>query len=119
GAQALAGPPGTAALPARIPATPGMTPSKEKQDMPQDAQRVAIITGAARGIGAATARRLATGGRPVAVLDLAASACEPTVDAITSAGGRAFAVGADVSQADQVEAAVGKVGAGLGPPTVL
>jgi 3-oxoacyl-[acyl-carrier protein] reductase len=87
--------------------------------MPQDAQRVAIVTGAARGIGAATARRLATDGLAVAVLDLDAGSCEATVEAITSAGGRAFAVGADVSQADQVEAAVGKVAGELGPPAVL
>ncbi|HWG61809.1 MAG TPA: 3-oxoacyl-ACP reductase FabG [Streptosporangiaceae bacterium] len=87
--------------------------------MPQDAQRVAIVTGSARGIGAATARRLAADGMAVAVLDLDASSCQGTVDAITSAGGRAFAVGADVSQADQVEAAVGKVVAELGPPAVL
>ena len=87
--------------------------------MAQDAQRVAIVTGAARGIGAATAQRLATDGMAVAVLDLDAAACAGTVDAITEAGGRALAVGADVSQADQVEAAVGKVAAELGPPAVL
>jgi 3-oxoacyl-[acyl-carrier protein] reductase len=87
--------------------------------MAQDAQRVAIVTGAARGIGAATARRLAGDGMAVAVLDLDAATCAGTVDTITAAGGRAFAVGADVSQADQVEAAVGKVAAELGPPVVL
>jgi 3-oxoacyl-[acyl-carrier protein] reductase len=87
--------------------------------MAQDAQRVAIVTGAARGIGAATARRLAGHGMAVAVLDLDAANCAGTVDAITAAGGRALAVGADVSQADQVEAAVGKVAADLGPPAVL
>jgi 3-oxoacyl-[acyl-carrier protein] reductase len=87
--------------------------------MAQDAQRVAIVTGAARGIGAATARRLAGDGMAVAVLDLDAANCTETVDAITGAGGRAMAVGADVSKADQVEAAVGKVAADLGPPVVL
>jgi 3-oxoacyl-[acyl-carrier protein] reductase len=87
--------------------------------MAQDAQRVAIVTGAARGIGAAAARRLAADGMAVAVLDLDEATCAGTVDAITAAGSRAFAVGADVSQADQVEAAVGKVAAELGPPVVL
>ena len=87
--------------------------------MPTDSSRAAIVTGAARGIGAATAKRLAADGMAVAVLDLDAGACAETVDAITAAGGRAVAVGADVSDASQVEAAVGKVAAELGPPAVL
>lgn len=82
-------------------------------------QRVAIVTGAARGIGAATAVRLAAEGRAVAVLDLDESACKDTVGTITAAGGRAIAVGADVSDEAQVEAAVAKVVQELGAPTIL
>ena len=86
---------------------------------PDNPRRVAIVTGAARGIGAATARRLATDGMAVAVLDLDAGSCDATVEAITAAGGHAIAVGADVSQDDQVQAAVGTVSEELGPPAVL
>jgi 3-oxoacyl-[acyl-carrier protein] reductase len=83
------------------------------------APRVAIVTGAARGIGAATALRLAQDGFAVAVLDLDESAAKGTVEMIESAGGRALAVGADVSDAEQVEVAVNRVAAELGAPTVL
>lgn len=81
--------------------------------------RVAIVTGAARGIGAATAVRLAREGRAVAVLDLDEGACAETVEQITAGGGTALAVGGDVSDAAAVEAAVARVAAELGPPVVL
>jgi 3-oxoacyl-[acyl-carrier protein] reductase len=82
-------------------------------------QRVAIVTGAARGIGAATAKRLAAEGHAVAVLDLDEGSCAGTVEAIKAQGGRALAVGVDVAKADQVEAAVQRVADELGVPTIL
>ncbi|AUY48763.1 MULTISPECIES: 3-oxoacyl-ACP reductase FabG [Streptomycetaceae] len=83
------------------------------------APRVAVVTGAARGLGAATAERLAADGYAVAVLDLDEAAGKDTVDRITAAGGRAVAVGADVSDATQVQAAVDRIVAELGAPVVL
>ncbi|TFV60491.1 UNVERIFIED_ORG: SDR family oxidoreductase [Bacillus sp. AZ43] len=81
--------------------------------------RVAIVTGAARGIGAATALRLAQDGLAVAVIDLKEDDARGTVEAIEAAGGRGLAVGADVGDAEQVEAAVDRIAAELGPPVVL
>jgi 3-oxoacyl-[acyl-carrier protein] reductase len=81
--------------------------------------RVAIVTGAARGIGAATAVRLAQDGFAVAVLDLEESAAKGTADAIVAAGGTAIAVGADVADAGAVDAAVTRIADELGAPTVL
>jgi 3-oxoacyl-[acyl-carrier protein] reductase len=82
-------------------------------------EKIAIVTGSARGIGAATARRLAADGMAVAVLDLDEAACAGTVKEIADAGGRAIAVGTDVSDRDQVETAVARVASELGAPGVL
>ena len=82
-------------------------------------QRVAVVTGAARGIGGAVARRLGTDGFDVAVLDLDEPACAGTVESVTGSGRRALAVGVDVADAAAVESAVARVADELGPPTVL
>lgn len=71
--------------------------------------RVAVVTGAARGIGAATALRLARDGMAVAVCDLSADASADVVSAVEAEGGRAMAVGMDVSDRAQVEAGIGAV----------
>ena len=72
--------------------------------------RVALVTGGGRGIGAATATLLASRGAKVAVNYVGRqSRAEDMVRAITSAGGTALAVGADVRDAQQVERMVGEV----------
>ena len=68
--------------------------------------KVAIVTGAARGIGQAIARLLAEEGADVAMCDLQVDWLQETRDAVTAAGRRAACYAADVSDAAAVEATV-------------
>ena len=81
--------------------------------------RVAMVTGAARGIGAATAQRLASEGAAVAVVDLREADSAATVDAIRGKGGTAIGIGADVSIAAEVEASVDRTVTELGGLHIL
>ncbi|MFG1780364.1 3-oxoacyl-ACP reductase FabG [Micromonospora sp. NPDC049048] len=77
--------------------------------MTRFADRVAVVTGAAQGIGAATAHRLAAEGAAVAVVDLDAARAQVVADEIAAAGGRAVGIGCDVTDAAAVAAMTDEV----------
>jgi NAD(P)-dependent dehydrogenase (short-subunit alcohol dehydrogenase family) len=68
--------------------------------------KIAVITGAGSGIGRATAKRFAREGAKVVASDIFIEGCQETVNMITSMGGEAIMVKADVSKADQIQAMV-------------
>ncbi len=71
--------------------------------------KVAIITGAGRGIGRATAKLLAAEGAKVAVLSLTSANVNAVVADITAAGGTAIGITCDISDARQIQAAIDEV----------
>lgn len=82
-------------------------------------RKIALITGAANGIGRGIALRFAAEGAAVGVLDVDAAGCQQATAEIAAAGGRALALPADVSDGAAVRAAVGQLAQDFGPPTVL
>ncbi|MDT4945315.1 MAG: hypothetical protein QOH14_2048 [Pseudonocardiales bacterium] len=81
--------------------------------------KVAIVTGAGAGIGAAAARRFASEGATVMCADVAAGRAEETATAIRDAGGQAGAVGVDVADSEQVRSLVERTVAQYGRIDVL
>src|ERR1043166_5909255 len=81
--------------------------------------KVAIVTGAAGGIGEATAVLFAAEGAAVAVVDLTDAAAAGTVAKIADQGGKAIAIAGDVSVTPDVIRIIERTVAELGLPTVL
>ena len=81
--------------------------------------RTAIVTGAASGIGRATAQRFAADGAAVACIDVRADEVDTTASAIRDAGGKAIGVACDVRSPESTRAAVSEAEAALGPTAIL
>lgn len=82
-------------------------------------RKIAIVTGAAQGIGAGIAKRLATDGFTVVVLDLTEEACFNTVDSIINNGGHAISIGANVADENEIKSAMEQIISKVGEPSVL
>jgi NAD(P)-dependent dehydrogenase (short-subunit alcohol dehydrogenase family) len=83
------------------------------------ANKIALVTGAAGGIGRATALRFAAEGARVVALDQNQAGLDVTVAAIESAGGQVFPICADVAVADQVRVALEQAGSVWGRLNVV
>ncbi|NYF20058.1 NAD(P)-dependent dehydrogenase (short-subunit alcohol dehydrogenase family) [Xanthomonas sp. JAI131] len=81
--------------------------------------KIALVTGATRGIGRATARLLAAEGAKVAVLSRTAATVDAVVAEIKAAGGTAIGIAADISDAQQIKAAVNRAVEAFGGLDIL
>jgi 3-oxoacyl-[acyl-carrier protein] reductase len=86
---------------------------------PELAGRVVAVTGAAQGIGAATARAFAEQQASVALLDIDGAGAKKVADAIAGSGGRAVAIHADVTDEESVARAIAGVNSEFGGLDVL
>jgi NAD(P)-dependent dehydrogenase (short-subunit alcohol dehydrogenase family) len=84
--------------------------------MPELQDGVAVVTGAAAGIGRATAQRFAEEGAKVVVADIDMEGLEETVDLIETEGGEATAIKTDVSNYEEVSALIDETVESYGPP---
>jgi NAD(P)-dependent dehydrogenase (short-subunit alcohol dehydrogenase family) len=79
---------------------------------------VALVTGAASGIGRAIAQAIAASGAAVGLVDLTEQTSEETANEISGSGGRAVSIAADVTDIAQLRAAVERTQAAFGPLTL-
>jgi NADP-dependent 3-hydroxy acid dehydrogenase YdfG len=117
-AQGPAPTPGSTAAAPAAPASVGASPAPAGGDRPLRG-RVAVITGASSGIGAATAAHLAGLGASVAVLARRTDRLAELVARVTAEGGTALAVAADVTDAAAMTAAADRIARELGPADLL
>ncbi len=82
-------------------------------------ERIAIVTGAGNGIGAATAKKFAALGMKVAVVDVLKDSAERVTNEIIAAGGQAIAISCDVSIKKDVEHCIETVEQTFGVPNIL